>query len=527
VLYERLAAVRRLRLHRYIGDWEEGAYGERVSDIAAELAMHFERGQDYERAVQYLTQAGQNALRRSAHPEAISLLTKGLELLMTLPETPERVQHEITLQSTLGTTLTVTKGYASPEVQHAHERAFVLCRQMGDLPQLFPVLAGLWGFRFLRAELHAAKELAAQLFRLAQPILDPALLLWAHTVQGLTLSTLGELPATLRHLEEGIALYDPQLHRPDRTKVGAQDPKMTCLSYAAWTLWRLGYPDQAQKRMDETLTFAQHLSHPFSLAFALDFAGAGVGMFLRDVSSVHTYTEMLMQLCYEQGFPYWLGWGTVRQGWVLVKQGQTEAGITKMHEGMSIVQSTGAELSLSYILAQLAEAYGKIRQEEKGLPLLAEALARMEKTGERWYEAELHRLKGQLVLQSEVRGLESKEENQKAKGKAQNAKVKSSPQLLALRTQEVEQEAEECFLRAIDIARRQQAKSLELRAVMSLVRLRKQQVVHRGSRNTRHDSRMKLDEAYQMLDEVYHWFTEGFDTPDLQEAKALLGELSE
>jgi len=527
VLYERLAVVRRIHLHRRIGEWAERAYGTSIEEHAAELAMHFERGHDYGRAVRYLMQAGQNALRRSAHPEAIRLLTKGLELLMTLPETPERVQHELALQATLGTTLTVTKGYASPEVQHAHERAFVLCQQMGDLPQLFPVLAGLWGFRFLRAELHAAKELATQLFRLAQSIADSALLVWAHTVQGLTLSTLGELPAALRHLEEGIALYDPQLHRPDRTQVGAQDPKMTCLSYAAWTLWRLGYPDQARKRVDEALTLVQELSHPFSLAFALDFAGAGVGMFLRDVSVVHAHAEMLTKLCQEQGFPYWFAWGTVRQGWVLVEQGQTEAGIPKMREGMSIVQSTGAELSLSYILAQLAEAYGKVGQGVTGLPLLAEALARVEKTGEQWYEAELHRLKGQLVLQSEVRGLESEEENQKAKGKAQKAKVKSNPQPLALRTQGVEREAEECFLRAIDIARRQQAKSLELRAVMSLVRLRKQQVAHRGSRNTQHDSRMKLDEAHQMLAEVYNWFTEGFDTPDLQEAKALLGELSE
>jgi len=504
VLYERAAVVRRVRLHRRLGEWGERAYGERVSDIAAELAMHCERGHDYARAVRYLAQAGENALRRSAHPEAIRLLTKGLELLMTLPETPERVQQELALQATLGATLAVTKGYASLDVQHAHERAFLLCQQMGDTPQLFPVLAGLWGFRFLRAELLTAKELAAQLFRLAQSIQDPALLLWAHTLQGLTLSTLGELPAALRHLEEGIALYDPQLHRPDRTRVGAQDPKMTCLSYAAWTLWRLGYPDQARKRADEALTWAQELSHPFSLAFALDFAGAGVNMFLRDVPVVHTHAERLMKLCHEQSFPYWLAWGAVRQGWVLAEQGQLEAGITKMRQGMDAVQRTGAALSMSYILAQLAEAYGKVGQEEEGLPLLAEALAQVEKTGERWYAAELHRLKGELLLAQEGK-------KQKTKSKKQKAKI-PNPQPLTSSTQEVMREVEECFLIAIEIARQQSARSLELRAAMSLARLWQQQ-------------RKKI-EAHQLLSDIYGWFTEGFDTADLKQAKALLESLT-
>ncbi len=493
VLYERAAVVRRVRLHRRLGAWEESAYGERVSDIAAELAMHFERGQDYARAVRYLIQAGQNALRRSAHPEAISLLTKGLELLTNLPETPERVHHELALQATLGATLTVTKGYASPEVQHAHERAVLLCRHIGDTSQLFPVLAGLWGFRFLRAELHTAKELAVQLFRLAQSTPDPVLL-WAHTVRGLTLSTLGELPAALRHLEEGIALYDSQLHQPDRPRVGAQDPKMTCLSYAAWTLWRLGYPEQARQKVAEALAWAQELSHPFSLAFALDFAGAGVNMFLREVPVVHTYTEMLMRLSQEQGFPYWLAWGTVRQGWVLAEQGQCEAGIAKMRQGMDAVQLTGAALSMSYILAQLADAYGKVGQGKEGLPLLAEALAQVTQTGERWYEAELHRLKGQLALQSQVQSLKSKV---------------SSPQHPIPNTQA---EAEACFHKALEVAQQQSARSLELRAAMSLARLWQQQG--------------KKREAHQLLSGIYGWFTEGFDTVDLKEAKALLKALS-
>jgi DNA-binding winged helix-turn-helix (wHTH) protein/predicted ATPase len=495
VLYERVAAVRRVRLHRHIGTWGERAYGARGSDLAAELAMHFERGHDYARAVQYLTQARQNALQRSAYREAIRLLTKELELLMTLPETPERAQHELGLQCTLGAIQAITKGYAAPEVQNAYERAFLLSQQVKETRQLFPALVGLSGFRFLRAELQTVKLLTMQLFRLAQSTPDSAFLLWAHTVQGLASATMGELPTALRHLEAGIGLYDSQLHRPSRTRIAQQDPHVTNLSYAALTLWRLGYPDQARKRVDEALTWAQELAHPSNLALVLDVAAAGVNILLRDVQAVYTYTEMLMKLAHEQGFPYWLARAAIRQGWVSAERGQVEAGITKLRQGMDTVRAAGAELGTSPILAQLAEAYGKIGQEGEGLLLLAEALAQVEHTGERWHEAELYRLKGQLTLQSQVQSLKSKV---------------SSPQHRASSTQG-EAGAEACFLKAIEVAREQQAKSLELRAAMSLARLWQQQG--------------KQHEAYKMLAEIYGWFTEGFDTKDLQEAKTLLEEL--
>jgi predicted ATPase len=201
-----------------------------------------------------------------------------------------------------------------------------------------------------------------------------------------------------------------------------------------------------------------------------------------------------MRLSQEQGFPYWLAWGTVRQGWVLAEQGQCEAGIAKMRQGMDAVQLTGAALSMSYILAQLADAYGKVGQGKEGLPLLAEALAQVTQTGERWYEAELHRLKGQLALQSQVQSLKSKV---------------SSPQHPIPNTQA---EAEACFHKALEVAQQQSARSLELRAAMSLARLWQQQG--------------KKREAHQLLSGIYGWFTEGFDTVDLKEAKALLKALS-
>jgi predicted ATPase len=500
VLYDRVAPARRVRLHRRIGEWEERAPGRRAGD-AAELAMHFERGHDADRAVRYLTDAGENALRHSAHPEAIALLTRGLNLLTTLPETPERIQRELALQATLGTTLAVTKGYAAPEVEQAHSRAFRLCGRIGEAPQLFPVLAGLWGFRFLRAELHGANELTAQLLRIAEGAADPALLLWAHTLEGLTLSMRGESPAALRHLQDGIALYDPQLHGPDRTQVGAQDPKVTCLAFAAWTLWRLGEPDQARQLVEEAVTLARELSHPFTMAFALDFAGAGVGMFLRDVSGVDAHAGTLVRLCQEHCFPYWLGWGAVRQGWVLAERGQSAAGIARMREGMATLQKTGAELSRSYILAQLAEAFGRCGQAKEGLALLAQALAVVQRTGERWYEAELHRLEGEFLLQAE-----SAPNVERAAKKTRRA-VDRRPSAVDLH-----RSVEACFRTAVEVARRQQARSLELRAAMSLSRLWHRQ----GKRRQAHDT----------LAEIYGRFTEGFATADLRDARALLAELA-
>jgi predicted ATPase len=507
-LYERVASARRARLHRRIGEWEEQAYATRIVDIAPALALHFERGHDPQRALQHLTHAGEHALRRSAHPEAISLLGKGLALLMTLPDTPERAAHELLLQTMIGAALAVTKGYASPEVEHAHMRAFQLCQRMDESPPVFPVLAGIWAFRCLRAEVQTAEEVAAQLFRVAQSAQDPALLLWAHTLLGLTLSMRGE-PVALRHLEDGIALYDPHLHGPDRTQVGAQDPKVTCLSYSAWGLWRLGYPDQARQRIAEALAWAEMLSHPFSSAFALGFAAAGVGMFLRDAPGIHAHTALLMKMSHEQGFPYWLGWGGVWQGGALALQGEPEAAIAAMRAGMAILHRTGAKLGESYILAQLAEAHGALGQASEGLDLLAQALALAETTGERWYEAELHRLKGELLLQTERH--RHARDQPRAK-KARRGAAAGAP--LAGRDSVVDLLAnvEACFLTAIAIARQQHAKSLELRAATSLSRLWQRQ----GKRQP----------AHELLSQVYGWFTEGFDTADLRDASTLLTQLA-
>ncbi|HEV8713986.1 MAG TPA: AAA family ATPase, partial [Candidatus Binatia bacterium] len=482
VLYNRLTARRRQRLHQRLGEREEKGYGERAREIAAELAVHFERGRDYRRAIQYLQHAGENARRRSANQEAITLLTKGLTLLKTLPDTSERAQQELTLQVALGASLIATKGFAAPEVERAFTQAHELCQQVGETPQLFEILNGLYAFHFNRAEFQIARELGEQLLTLARRMQNLALLEVAHHGLGGTLSRLGELIPAREHLEQSIAFYDSRKHRLQASPYTAQY-EVFSLSYLAWILWHLGHPDQALERSHEAVALAQELSRPFPLAYALGMA-ARFHQLRREGQAVKERAEAMIALSTEQGFPYWLALGTIWRGWALAARGQTEEGIAQIRQGLAAYQATGAEAGRPWYLALLAEAYGKVGQAEEGLNVLTEALEVVNKTGERMYEAELYRLKGMLTLQSKV----------------------SSPK------SQVEREAEEFFQKAIEIARKQQAKSLELRAVMSLSRLWQQQD--------------KTAEARQMLAEIYGWFTEGFDTADLKEAKALLEELA-
>ena len=408
--------------------------------------------------------------------EAISHLTVGLEVLTTLPDGSERHQHELAVQITLGQALTVTKGYAAPEVGHTYARARELCQQMGETPQLFPVLRGLWNFYLIRRELRTARELAEQLLTLAQRAQDPALLQQAHSALAGALVHLGAFSATHAHLQQGLALYDPQQHRGLAFRLG-YDLGVFFLAYMTRPLWLLGYPDQALQRSHEALTLAQDLAHPFSLAYALNSATV-VHQFRREGQATQARAEVLHALAGEQGFALWLALGTVLRGWALAEQGQSNAGVLQMREGMAAYRATGAEVDRPYLLTLLAEAYGQGKRYDEGLAMLEEARALTDHHASVIWEAEIHRLKGALLL---------------------------------ARSAENQVEAEACFHGALAIARRQQAKSLELRAAMSLARLWQQQ----GKRT----------EAHELLAPIYGWFTEGFDTADLQEAKALLEEL--
>ncbi|HKA52848.1 MAG TPA: adenylate/guanylate cyclase domain-containing protein [Candidatus Binatia bacterium] len=493
VAYNSLLLERRRGLHEQAAQAMELLFHNRLEDHYGDLAHHYGRSGNARKAVEYLGLAGQQAVQRSANTEAISHLTAALESLKALPDTPERAGKELLLQLTLGPALMATKGYAAPEVERAYTRARDLCQQMGDTLQLFPVLFGLCMFYYVRAEHQTAHELAEQFLTLARRVQDRTLLLEAYYMLGATLWALGEWVQAREHLEQSLALYDPQQHHSLTFVYGDQDPGVICQADIACILWCLGYPDQALQKSHQALTLAAELSHPHSLAFALGFA-AVVRQYRREEHAVQERAEASITLASEHGFPMWVAWGTFWRGWALAEQRQQEEGIAQMRQGLAAARAAGTEIARTWYLATLAEAHGKLGQTEEGLTLLAEALAIVDKTGERLYEAELYRVKGELVLQSGVR----------------------SPKLPAPNTRHLaphaEVGAEACFLKAIEIARRQQAKSLELRAVVSLSRLWQQQG--------------KREEARKMLAEIYHWFTEGFDTKDLQEAKALLDELT-
>jgi len=476
-LYNNLGQTERELLHEDVGVVLEELYGEQAEKIALQLARHFQEAGMAEKAVHYLRLAGEKAAQLSAYEDAIALLTKGLEVIEALPDTPERGQQELQLRIALGTPLALAKGFAAPEVAEAYARARELCRQVEETPQLFPVLFGLFRFYHVRVELQTAHELGEQLLHLAQQVGDPTSLLQAHLALALTSYSRGELTAARSHFEQGLALYDPRLQSSYPALFG-HDPAVASRSFVAQVLWSLGYPDQALKEIHKALALAEEIAQPFNLAWALCFA-AMIHQYRREAQAARDRAEAAMALCMEHEFPQWLAMGRMMQGWALVEQAQTdrEAGTLQIRQGLTAWQATGAKLGRPAFLASLVEQYLRLGQIEEGLSAVAEGLEAVERYGEHWWEPELHRLQGELLL---LQGNEDK--------------------------------AEASFNKAIEVARRQQAKSLELRAAMSLCRLWQ-----------KHGQREK---ARQMLAEIYGWFTEGFDTPDLKEAKLLLEELS-
>jgi DNA-binding NtrC family response regulator/predicted ATPase/class 3 adenylate cyclase len=477
VAYASLPQERRREVHERAAQAVEMLFHDRLGEHYSALAHHYSRSGNTAKAVYYLQQAGHQAEQRSAYAEAISHLIRALELLPSLPDTPERRQQELLLQTMLGRALIATKGFAAQAVEYTYIRARELCRQIGDTPHLFQVLWGLRLVYMARAKLQQARELAEEMLTLAQHQQDAAILLEAHFVLGYTVFWLGELGLACTHLEQGIAIYDPHQHRALAFVYGVSDPGVRCLAISAHVLVLLGYPDQALKRSHAAFTLAQELAYPFSLGYALNIATL-LHQFRREAALTQERAEALLSLSREQGFVFWLTVGTILRGWALAAQGQVAEGVAQMREGLAARRVTGIEVTETYFLALLAEGYGRSEQPEEGLKLLAEALAAVDQSGVRFYEAELYRLKGALLLVQAGTG----------------------------------HEAEACFRQALAVARRQQAKWLELRAAISLSRLWQ----HQG----------KHAEAHHLLAEVYGWFTEGFETPDLREAQALLTELA-
>lgn len=483
VAYGSMLNERRRALHERTAEAIENLFGAQLEEHCSELAHHFSRSGNGPKAVHYLHCAGRQAMQRSADAEAVTHLTMALAFLAKLPDSTEHARQELALQISLGPAWMSTKGFAAPEVEVTYTRALQLSRQLGDTIQIFPALMGLRTYYLVRAELLTAHELAEQLLALAEQAQDPALLVQARRALGATKFYLGELTPARALLEQAIAIYDPRKHRSDAFVYGLE-PGVQGMALVAMDLWLLGYPDLARERSQEALDLARMPSHPNDSAYALIFA-AEVHLFCREVQATYDLAQALVALATHFGLPYGLACGTLLEGWALVMQGHAAEGIDMMQHGLTAYRATGAEILQTHFMALLAEACAIAGQATSGLATLDEALAIADRTNERVYEAELHRLKGKLTLLL-VTSCEGERDNS-------------------------QREAEASFMRAIAIARHQGARALELRATVALSRLWQQQG--------------RQADACRMLVGCYDAFTEGFDTADLREARELIAEL--
>jgi predicted ATPase len=431
--------------------------------------------------------AGQRALRASANPEAIVHLTTGLDLLADLPAGPERAGVELQFHLTLGPAYMAIRGYAAPEVEACYQRARELRRELGDTlgdtSQGVPALHGLWTNHIVRAQHTSAIALGEQVLQLGAATNDDGLLLQGNMEVGWSHFFLGELEQAREHLERVLALYDPERHSSHAFTYG-DDPATSARSNLAQALWLLGHVDQSLRYSEENLAILRSvINHPYSVAFGLVLA-AVVRQYRSDVPATRALVDEALALSEAHGLVFIDAMASILKGWARAQEGDLAEGTAQMRHGLAAQLATGAELARPYWLCLITEACLESGAALEGLALLDEAEAAVQQTNERYWEAEIHRLRGQLLLAA-------------ASDPAAPAVVRS---------------AEECYRRALDVARRQGARSFELRAAVSLSRL--------WQAADRHD------EARELLAPIYEWFTEGLDRPELREAAALLDELS-
>jgi len=512
VAYNSLLIERRKILHERTALAMEEIYRERLEDHYSELAYHYSRSGNTQKAIDYLQLAGQQAVQRSAHEEAITHLTAALELLTTLHDSPARSLQELMLQIALGATLMTPKGYTAIETKKAYTRAWELCQQVGETPHIGPVLWALSLFYRVTGSHSLALEPEEQLLAIAQRHQDPVLLVAAHTIVGSHLWWTGNLLAARTHLEQGMRHHNLQKQKSVWMSYGV-DVGILCVTDLALVLWCCGYPDQAWGRIQEALNLGHELAHAHSLVLARCWAAWLQQLCQRYEHILREQTETAITIAAEQGLSFYSGILASIHGWALAKQGNTKEGLAQIDQGIASYRANVGEHIVPYFLALLAETQSNAGRKQEAALSLNEALALAEKNGEHFFDAELHRLKGELTLQQQL-------QVERQKSKVPNTLLPTpdtlssslNTQPLTLNTQ-AEAEAEVCFLKAIEISQKQQAKSLELRATMSLTRLWQSQ-----GRST---------EAHDILAPVYNWFTEGFETKDLQEAKALIEELSQ
>ena len=478
-----LLRTTRLQYHRHIAQ----ALTEHLVKTAPELlAHHYTQASMMAEAVPCWLDAGQRALRASANPEAIAHLTIGLDLLADLPAGPERAGVELQFRLTLGPAYMAIRGYAAPEVEACYQRARELRRELGDTlddtTQGVPALHGLWTNHIVRAQHTSAIALGEQVLQLGAATNDDGLLLQGNMEVGWSHFFLGELEEAREHLERVLALYDPERHSSHAFTYG-DDPATSARSNLAQALWLLGHVDQSLRYSEENLAILRSvINHPYSVAFGLVLA-AVVRQYRSDAPATRALVDEALALSEAHGLVFIDAMASILKGWALAQEGDLAEGTVQMRHGLAAQLATGAELARPYWLCLITGACLESGATLEGLALLDEAEAAVQQTNERYWEAEIHRLRGQLLLA--------------ASDPAAPAVVRS---------------ADECYRRALDVARRQGARSLELRATISLSRL--------WQAADRHD------EARELLAPIYEWFTEGLDHPELREAAALLDELS-
>jgi predicted ATPase len=475
--YQSMLRSTRARYHQRIAEILEARFGAICETQPELLAHHYTEAGAAVHAVTQWQRAGERAIKRSANVEAIGHLTRALDVLATMPDGPERLERELALHTALGIPMLAVKGQAAPDVERVYARARELCAAIGDTPQLFPTLWGLWWFYEVRGDIRTAHELAEQLVTLAERQQDSALLIQSHRAMGQTLLWLGEFVGARVHLQQTIDLYDPHQHGALAFIYG-QNPGVLARGFLAHVAWYLGYPDTAVRTMEAALALARELSHPFSSAFTLDHS-AWLHQYRGEPELTRDRAEADVSLCREHVFPFFMAQGTILRGWALAAQGELDEGMREIHRGLMEHRAIGAELTRPHWLILLAEVRGLRREVSEGFAALAEAETFVSTLGLSFCEAELLRVRGDLLL------------------------TQATPD---------QARAEACFRQAVDVARRQSAKSLELRATVRLARLL-------GGQGKREDAR-------RILAEIRGWFTEGLDTPDMREATTLLEHLS-
>ena len=473
VAYESMLKSRRSQLHMRIAETLETMFPTTVETEPEVLARHYTMAKMVEPAIAYWQRAGELSAEASANIEAVSHFENALQLLESLPEGDTRDQLELELRIALGGPLLMTRGHGAPEVGGTYSRARELCQKLGDTPQIVPALFGMWRYYIGRGDCTITRDLGQQLLELGESADDMPAIVLGHYGLGFSLFCYGDLAEARVQLEDGYKLYDRNMRDNLSFRLG-QDPGVACLSYCALALWVLGYPDQAKRTTRKALTLAEELSHPFSSAYALSLA-CQVLQHRGEVEELQEVTDAAIGISRKQGFSVWIASPTIFRGWSRSQQGHSIQGAEEAQEGVHAIVDAGMEMRRPYYLALVAECHISAGRFAEARSVLEQALAIVAATDEHWSEAELVRLSGEIEARSDTVAAQS------------------------------------IFHRALDIARRQDAKSWELRSATSLATL------WRREGNS--------DAARTLLQPIYDWFTEGFDTPDLMDAKALLDEL--